>query len=387
MDTITFEYMYNGVVLLKTTVAAKNLYFEAIDKYSIACASIVNFPKVILTADNLQFGTRGRADRYVDPFDTCFFFGTGVFVNIRGVTSATGTALFVDNSGTPDRVISFANSISGAQRYYSPDITFIDESPTGKNIGSIFVNPNSVHDTITNPYPGSDQNYGFSVEDPVQTFDAALFRVQNQGTLNPIKVIYIRAALNCSESVQVSEGAVYKNTSIVPIENCNILITSYGSSETHLRGRIYFEGDDDLVAIVGQIELLGNVSLYFRNVDLVCNTPSISSIYSNLSLFGLRNSYARLTFESNFVIDYFSSYLFNIDMSGAYFLAQANYSVGTMGKKSLLDIKFINIIINTGGGLSPYQEGYTELGIDCTQINSFRSIAGWTDVITIRDNF
>ncbi len=372
-----FEEMYNGMVLLQTSSVLSNCYFEAMGNYCIVCASenIENNTNGILNADNITFGANRNGGSI-----TCFFFGKGVYANIRGVKSVENTILYANNTADPlivNRVITFTGSIYGASRYYSKDIIFLDESPYGHNKGELFIDPVN----------GSDFNYGYSENDPIKTFDAALIRVQDQKTINPIKTIFIKAAPNYGESVLHSDGAVIKNTEIVPIQNCDILITTYDSDAENLRGRIYFEGNVNGDGEVGQIELQGNVNLYFKNVDLVCNSPTILPSNLNMSLFGLRNSYAKLSFESDIITDTFSYYLFNIDMSNTYYLVQSNYPLGWISPKSLLDIKFVNIIINSGGGLSPNQDGFAELAVDCTQVNSIRYINSWADVIIIRDNF
>ncbi|MDP1727114.1 MAG: glycosyl hydrolase family 28-related protein [Bacteroidota bacterium] len=394
-DTV-WERIFNGLVLIQSSASLRGLYFEKITKYSIVCASestANNGYLGILDANCLLFAAPTDAG-----LNICFFFGNGVFARISGVKPTFNTTyphvpttdLFVNNySSELIRVISFANTILNAKRYYSPDIVFIDESPIGQNYGAVYINPNGAFNSSTNPYPGNDENYGFNEKDPVRTFDAALVRVHNQSTLNPVKTIYIKGAPIIGESVLPNEGAAYKNLEIVSLQNCDILITSYDTDGNKPRGRIFFEGTwvEEPIAQVGQIELLGNVNMYFRNVDLACNTPyMMPSDDRNLTLFGLRNSYSKLTFESNRQITSPPTNTFNIDMSGCYCLVQANF-YDSIEANSLLDIKFVNIEISSGDGLSPIQNGNESLAIDCTQISSYQYTgSGWQDVEIIRNN-
>ena len=183
-------------------------------------------------------------------------------------------------------------------------------------------------------------------------------------------------------------GAALKNLDIVSIENADVLITTYDiNTEVYpprIKGRIFFEGLTSGVAQIGQIEFLGNVNMYFRNVDLVCNNPnSMSANQVNLSMFGLRNSYGRLSFNNDSIY----SPPYDIDLNLCYSIIQANINTSIFfSPLSLIDIKFANITIN-GGCLSPVQNGTQSLGVDCVQIGSSRNGVGWQDVYIIRNNF
>jgi hypothetical protein len=147
-------------------------------------------------------------------------------------------------------------------------------------------------------------------------------------------------------------------------------------------------------AIIGQIELLGNVNLYFRNVDLVINNIPPMSMPSTqqLSMFGLKNAYGKVTFESDEAVP---SAAGNIRLQSPYFLFQCNPNLPSANPaSSLLDVKFVNIAIVGGSGLSSNIIGTSVLGVDCIQINSTIPSAyyslpgnGWQDAMIIRNNF
>ncbi|MFN4084251.1 MAG: hypothetical protein ACK4K9_11520 [Bacteroidia bacterium] len=310
-----------------------------------------------------------------------FYFGMGTSaeistVNCRTIETNVGKLFKIL---TESAYITFSNTIY-AKRVYNKNVLFFDETPNGANFCSVYIDPEF----------GNDENYGFNKNDAIQTFDAALIRVQNQSSLNPVKSIYIKAAPSIGEGIDPRDGASIKNLNIVPIENTEILIQTYGidlnSNPPRIKGRIFFEGDlsPNKIAMIGQIELKGNVNLYFRDVDLYCNNPhAMSANPSNLTMFGLNNSYAKLTFNNNSIY----SPPFDIDLNAPYFLVQANLdSPILVSPHSLIEIKFINISIN-GGALSPVQLGNQNLGVDCIQIASSRTGNGWQDAQIIQNNF
>ena len=97
---------------------------------------------------------------------------------------------------------------------------------------------------------------------------------------------------------------------------------------------------------------------------------AMSAKPTNLSMFGLTNSYAKVTFESNdemyLVIPSIAG---NIFLDLAYFIFQANVNYITANPpRSLLDVKFLNINIVGGAGLSSNLTGTTSLGVDCVQL-------------------
>lgn len=366
--TVT-EQFHNGYVILNCLAILNAAYIEGAMYYGLVagvekCQIIVN--QILVANPNY-----------------CYYFGKDLVAEIAGHSSINGDlSTYLDILYVPDsttgRNITFSKSIY-KNRTYQKDISFVDEGAEGQNFGAVYVNPDS----------GNDLNYGFNAKDPVKTFDAALIRVQNQSTINPIKTIYIRAAPQ-GEGIDPSIGAATKELTIVSIENADLLITTYDTDLTvypqRVKGRIYFKGDTsvDKIAMIGQVELLGNVNLYFRNIDLVCNTPfAMSSNPYNLSMFGLKNSYGRLTFNNESIV----SPPYDIDLNLTYFLVQANLdSLILLSPKSLIDIKFVNISIN-GGALSPNQTGNQNLGVDCVQINSNRTGLSWQDAEIIRNNF
>jgi hypothetical protein len=379
---VVFEGYTNGLVCIGTPLSLTNCYTERCKRYGFVSAiSWVNCNRIIIASsnDNFFFGAK--------------FFGT--FVNIYSfIYDNEELYKFVKPNLTSNRQVTFTNAyrkisengvvLSHPNRVYLPDIIFLDETPNGANFGSIYINP----DPLSDKY-GDDLNYGFNENDALRSFDAALIRIQNQSTNNPIKVIYIKAAPVVNEGDDERSGAAIKNLDIVSIQNADILITTYDenveSNPPRLKGRIFFKGLSNETLQIGQIELLGNVNLYFRNIDLVCNNPNpvITPINANLSMFGLRNSYGRLTFESN----NYSSPPYNIDLKQFYSLVQSNLSSLVVNCPiSLLDIKFVNISIN-GGALSPIITGNPTLGIDCVRIASIRNGIGWQDAIIVRNNF
>lgn len=360
------EYFQNGYVILNSLANINAAYIEGIKYYGLVagiekCQIVVN--QILVANPNY-----------------CFYFGKDLVAEISGHSSANGGSypdiLYVPNTST-GRNITFSKTIY-KNRTYQKDISFLDEGAEGQNFGAVYVNPDS----------GNDLNYGFNANDPVQTFDAALIRIQNQSTINSIKTIYLRAAPVIAEGIDPRIGAAIKNLEIVPIENTDVLITTYDIDKEvrppRIKGRIFFEGLTSQVAQIGQIEFLGHVNMYFRNVDLICNLPLILPLNSvNMSMFGLRNSFGKLTFNNDSV----SSPPYDIDLRSDYSIVQSNLTSLTMvSPLSLVEIKFVNIAIN-GGSLSPVQTGAQTIGVDCVQIASTRTGGGWQDAIIIRNNF
>lgn len=379
---LVFEGYTNGLVCIGTTLSMLNCYTERSKRYGFVSAiSWINCDRLTIASynDNFFFGRK--------------LFGT--FVNIYSfIYDNEEPYKFVKPNLTGNRQVTFTNAyrkisdngvvLSHPNRVYLPDIIFLDEMPNGANLGSVYINPDPSSDKY-----GSDLNYGFNENDALRSFDAALIRIQNQSTNNPIKVIYVKAAPVVNEGDDERSGAAIKNLDIVSIQNADILITTYDenaeANPPRLKGRIFFEGQSNEILRIGQVEMLGNVNLYFRNIDLVCNNPNpvITPINTNLSMFGLRNSYGRLTFESN----NYSSPPYNIDLKQFYCLVQSNLSSLVVNSPlSLIDVKFVNISIN-GGALSPMQSGNPTLGVDCVQIASIRNGIGWQDAIIVRNNF
>lgn len=303
--------------------------------------------------------------------------------SINGDLSKFLDILYVPDS-TTGRNITFSKTIY-KNRTYQKDISFADEGAEGQNFGAVYVNPEL----------GSDLNYGFNENDSVETFDAALIRVQNQSTINPVKTIYIRAAPQIGEGIDPWDGAAIKNLDIVSIENADVLIKTYDVDlnvyPQRIKGRIYFEGENSgaYLAGIGQVELLGNVNLHFRNIDLVCNTPQAMPVNpTNMSLFGLKNAFGKITFNNDSMFLILPPTHYDIDLDNLnYHLVQANLdSTIFPSPKSLLEVKFLNMSINSGA-LSPIQNGNQNLAIDCIQINSLRNGTGWQDAEIISNNF
>lgn len=374
------EEIINGISCLQSTMSLESIHMENISKYAVSIGigenTQLNLNQFLLW--NVEFG---------------FIFGHNIQATLNTINHPIGgkygNQLYYYSSGT-NRNITFSKTICQKRRYY-PDIIFTDEGAHGQNTGAVYIDPDN----------GSDYNYGFNTTDALKTFDAALARVQNQTTLNPVKTIYIKAAPQSSGEVSPKLGAATKNLNIVSLENVDLLITCYDTNSElgAYTGRIYFEGDnsDMNFAMIGQLALGGNVNLYFRNIDLVCNSASaISSNPTNLSMFGLKNSYAKVIFESNRQIRTIPpNPVGNIFLDMAYFLFQADSDIAmTNPICSMLDSKFVNIAVVGGSGLSSNIFGSPILGVDCVQINSVIPANyftlpnnGWQDATIIRNNF
>ncbi|MFA9212758.1 MAG: hypothetical protein ACEQSR_02810 [Candidatus Methylacidiphilales bacterium] len=172
------------------------------------------------------------------------------------------------------------------------------------------------------------------------------------------------------------------------LENVDILITSYGITNDKPSGRIYFqsiitdaEGTRIPIIGLGLIELKGNVNLYFRNVDIYANDNTIDYIpYVNKTIFGLSQSYSKITFETMLIY-----------LDGLYSLIKnchINYT--------LIESKFVNTsIVGSGSSsISPTNGGAINMAVDNIQIGSSLSISiqnqsntGWLDTQIIQNNF
>ncbi len=373
----------NGIFAAWTNLSTQALFLEAITNYGIVL-------KASVLANFIQ-------SSFVKmPY--AFFIGPGPKVSVDTAKIMDSVlSLYVDNDPEYRQVtfnqirteIGVLVPLTG-KRIYKRDIIFLDEV-----CGSVYVDPIN----------GNDINFGYSESDAVRSFDAALIRVQNsympntpykKAIYSKINAVYIKAAQPISGEVSAQTGAALKSITLVSIENSDLLITSYGVDEAHPKARIYFEADPSPMnlAIIGQIELLGNVNLYFRNVDLVLNNipPMSMPAIPQLSIFGLKNAYGKVTFESN---DAVPSSVGNIILQSPYFIFQANPNMPSSNPaRSLLDVKFINIAVVGGSGLSSNIVGIPVLGVDCVQINSVIPAAyyslpdnGWQDAIIIRNNF
>lgn len=216
---------------------------------------------------------------------------------------------------------------------------------------------------------GNDNNYGFSEQDPLKTFDEALIRVQNQSTISPVRTILIKAST-----------VVYKDLTVKKIENCNLFISQYGNGESTNKPVIMFQGRSDQRAGIGQISLGGNVEIYIKDVILNCNL-----FYTNpadlelMTMFGLEGCSAKVSFQSSNGIDV------QIGL-GIYNLFQSN---GGIDNFSIIEARFTNISIDgDGGALSPWQSGYSNLAVNCIQHGSVNNASsGWQDATIIMDNF
>ncbi len=357
-----------GIGCYNSTISASSHYLENNIFYGVVIG--IGFPQFI--ANEIFAANQNYS----------FYFGKNSQVNINGFEQVKAidnnylNILFV-NSNASNRSINFSNTLF-INRIYNADITFSDECLEGKNLGSIYIDPGA---------DGNDDNYGFNINDPLKTFDAALLRIQDQSTINPVKTIYIKGAPAVEEG-NYATGAAIKNLEKITVENCDILITSYGTDTSNPRARIYFDGNLDNTLNIGQIEMGPNVNLYFSNVDLYTNNADRSGSAGpyNFSLFGLKNSNSKLTFEGNFENIQISKS--NIFLADYYNLFQANLDPSNSPLKSLVNVNFLNTMVyNTYGALSPIQNGQQNLGVICTALNSVRGSNGWLDSQIILNNF
>jgi hypothetical protein len=312
-----------------------------------------------------------------------FFFGKNAVAKLNAIDcfyrfwlTKFENKLYETNISS-NRNITFTNVVFH-KRKYMPDILFTDECNDGQNFGSVYIDPTD----------GNDDNYGFNKNDAVKTFDAALIRVQNQSTINPVKTIYIKAASIIGEGIHPWTEAAIKNLDKLSLENTDILITSYEVTIQKPKGRIYFrsiiydgEGTEMSIIGLGMIELLGNVKLYFRNIEIYTNNNRINWIPNvNKTIFGLNQSYSKITFETTII---YLEELYSIVKNSS-----NNYA--------LIESKFINsnVLGSSISSLSPSNGGAINLGVDNIQIGSSLSISiqmqpntGWLDTQIIQNNF
>lgn len=372
------EAFTNGIVSVDSSnLLIDSVYIENIVYYGIVTGIGTSLTEMnTLYFEGIGIFTNNSAN-LLESYP--FYFGSDTYATINAANcwvkennNSVGVLFKIE---TNQANIIFSNT-RFVRRIYNKLVSFIDERPEGANNGAVYVNPEN----------GNDENYGFNEGDALWTFDAALIRVQDQKTINPVKVIYIKAARAVDKiaipPVNPMDDAAIKNLDIVRLENVDILITAYGIEEEanppKRSARIYFENNVNPYAQIGRLELSGNVNLVFRKVDLYCNAYT-TSIQTNpdQTIFGLIETFARLTFEggtNNYV---------NIQLESQYKLVEANI---IDGRKSLLDIKFVNTNV-AGGWLSPTQNGNQNLAIDCTAVNSTDGSGGWQDVEIIRNNF
>ncbi len=365
------EYSTNAITIINSTAILTSIYVEGIKKYGITQGVAIDEIQLII---NQLFSYN---------VGSLFFFGKSAVAKLNAIDcfyrpwlTFLENKLYETNLST-NRNITFTNVVFH-KRKYMPDILFTDECNNGQNYGSVYIDPTD----------GNDDNYGFNKNDAVKSFDAALIRVQNQSTINPVKTIYIKAASSIGEGVHPWTEAAIKNLDKLTLENANILITSYDITNDKPRGRIYFqsiitdaEGTRIPIIGLGLIELKGNVNLYFRNVDIYSNDNTIDYLPNvNKTIFGLNQSYSKITFETSLInLEALYSIIKNCDV---------NYT--------LIESKFINsnIIGSGASSLSPNNGGAINMAVDNIQIGSSLSISiqtqpntGWLDAQIIQNNF
>ncbi len=345
------ELTANGISILNSTASMTSTYLEGIKYYGLVQGIAID--EIQLLVDQL----------FSYDVGSLFYFGKNTVANLNAIDCFYNHLTTLENklyetNISANRNITFTN-VSYHKRKYMPDILFTDEGEFGKNYGSVYVDPTN----------GNDENFGFNKNDAVQTFDAALIRVQNQSTINPVKVIRIK------------DGAtVLKDVTIKEIENCNLLITGYtDGGEGVSKPRIYFEVTNDII-LIGGFKILGNVSLYFRNVDLICNPYyQLPTQLNQKTIFNLYHAYCKIVFDN-----------LEIDLAHSYSL------IKSVESNSSIETKFVdtNIIGTSNSSLSPSNNGIINLLVDNSQIGSVLSPSiysqfntGWLDANTIRNNF
>lgn len=276
------EATINGISCLNSTMSLESNYFENLSRYGIVIGIDI---RTELIANQI----------FLYNINAGFYFGKNAIAKLNSVLVVRpyddpyDCDLYV-NDESSYRNINFTNTIYYRRKYF-PDIQFTDEGQNGANYGAVYVNP----------LDGDDENYGFNENDAIQTFDAALIRIRNQSTLNPVRTIYIKGAQPIGEGIEAKDEAAIKNGAEITLQNADVLITSYQTDESHPKGRIYFDNEfDEGDQGIGQVVIEGNTNLYFRNVDLICNTPTnFPPNPPNSTMFGLMDAYARLTFQSD----------------------------------------------------------------------------------------
>lgn len=346
-----------GALLLQTSTTINGLYMETIPNNTGGSASLPGYGVVIagandsnnifnamLTAENLSFAAVWN----------CFFFGQQVTATIKGtyVGSGYNSNMFVPNSA-PNRLVTFANTLLYANRKYTPDILFLDETPYGPNVGSVYVDPDG----------GDDENYGFNENDPIRTFDAALIRVLNQSTLNPVKKILVK-----------KDSIAEKSVTTYVLQNVSLIITSYGAGDNP--GKIRFNQALDGWHSIGNVDCRGNVELCFREIDLEAEYTGSTGDYPSSSAFiQISDSYLRASFER-----------VNIELQQIYAIFGTNHLSG------VLEARFINSNITGSGFAGLANKTYsTSLLVDCLKSNSLLGGAvatnKWNSANVIRSNF
>ncbi|OYU94914.1 MAG: hypothetical protein CFE21_14645 [Bacteroidetes bacterium B1(2017)] len=343
LNSVSCENTSNGVVLLDSVCSASSFYSEQLANFGVVTA-----------------GTRFNfVDFILNVVPKPFYLGHFSFGDISNVNVGGYLILFEDLQ-EPKRLINFSkvldynNTARVPKCIYSKQVIFLDETPIGPNIGIVYVDPKD----------GNDSNYGFSISDPLKSFDAALIRVQNQSTLNPVHTILLKA--NIPIEIPPFEFPIIKDLSIKEIENCNLLITGY--SDNLIKPILYFPSNGGIHEI-GQILLKGNCSITFKNVDITLFDPQGDDYGSQLVVFGLENTFARFVFSN-----------VNFNYGIWYYIFES-----TKGNSNLE----VKINDSTFGGtqfFTPFVVSGPNIIVDCVQIGSFSNPTPWANSIVIRNN-
>jgi hypothetical protein len=354
IDT-SVEQTTNGFTFLNCITSMQSCYTEITKYYGITCGGTTE-PVV----RNGQLVINGMA---LINADYAFFFGKNVLASIDSAAYASYTSSFLSQlfEYTPNtgRTITFSNTLYENRRYM-PDIVFLNEGANGQNLGSVYIDP----------IGGSDNNYGFNENDALATFDAALVRVQNQSTLNPVKKILLKRG-----------GTANKNENAVEIENADILVTSYGAGANN--SKLIFQVGLAPTYKTGYILLGPNVKLTFKEVDIDVSNTTVSptAVGSDVSFFCVKEGYGQVNFEK-----------LTVNLRKDYALV-SNYT----GSYALFETKMVSVVINdtrsvsTGNAILCSSVGF--MAIECTQFNStitpnMQSLLnrGWNAGLVVRNN-
>jgi len=351
ISTVVQNYT-NGITVLYTGAFLSGIHIEnPTSETTLTVYGIVTASCTLTINDSTIAGTGLNTFGY--------FFGNEISATLQNVESG-GNTLFVPDSFyvsqygqvPPNRVITFANTIF-TKRYYSPQIIFIDETPFSQNFGTVYVDGHS----------GNDDSYGFNENDAIQTFDAALIRVQNQSTLNPVKEIKIKGGTSAT-----------KDLTEKILENVNLLISKYGDGDAEVFFPIAGVYSPFPLYSTGHLLCLGNVQLCFRNINLNVQNPSpipdpipVAPYLSSLIV--IENSNTKVSFEYvNIYLSFFSA-LF-------------------AGDGGVLEVRFTQSNVN---GATPDAALAIPniMVIDCLQSNSTSNppLSGWQSPNVVRDNF
>jgi hypothetical protein len=339
INSVSFEQSNNGLLALDSVLSINSLYSEQLSSFGVISSGSR------FTLKDLIFSSVPKP----------FYLGYFTFGDISNVNVGTYDLLFANiNESTRlitfSKVLDFTNNGFIPKRVYCKEVVFMDETPIGFNLGNVFVDPLN----------GNDLNYGFTSLDPLKTLDGALFRVQNQTTLNPVHTIFLKSN---------DEGhnlEIIKDLSIKELKNCNLLITGYSDNKS--KPVIKFDTINEKHEI-GQILLNGNCLITFKDVDIFLFDPQGDSFGTQLVSFGLNNTFAKFVF-SNVVFRYGIWYhIFESKLGN-----------------SNLEVKINDSTFTGSQYFTPFISSGPNIIVDCVQIGSSAQVGCWNNSLIIRNN-